>query len=192
MRMSHANLHLDTNATLTDTCVRQKVQAAITARQGKTHLNFKNSQPSLEILLNYWYIYDNVCTLLIKASILKPFSSRKTIRYISRGELNDQHSCWQSPPTTCLLTSNYNVSRSAWLLTNEKKKFQVGLFLQKRAIFRWISYKQKYCQVRYGGKLGEMNGWLVEIDIPILFLFFFQEIDGIFKLTSCITPGSHS
>ena len=53
MRTSHANLHLDTNATLTDTCVRQKVQAAITASQGKTHLNFKNSQPGLEILLNY-------------------------------------------------------------------------------------------------------------------------------------------
>ena len=190
MRMSHANLHLDTNATLTDTCVRQKVQAAITARQGKTHLNFKSSQPNLEIISNYWYIYDNVCTLLIKASILKPFSSRKTIRYISRGELNDQHSCWQSPPTTCLLTSNYNVSRSAWLLTNEEKKFRWVCFYKKGPVSGGFHTSKN--TVRYGGKLGEMNGWLVEIDIPILFLFFFQEIDGIFKLTSCITPGSHS
>ena len=48
--MSHANLHLDTNARLTDTCVWQKVQAAITARQGKT-CPFKHSERSLEIFI---------------------------------------------------------------------------------------------------------------------------------------------
>ena len=104
------------------------------------------------------------------ASISKPLPSRDTIRYISREELNDQHSCWQSPPTTCLLTSNYNVSRSAWLLTNEEKKIQVGLFLQKRASFRWISYKQKYCQV---WRKTRRNEWLTGRDwhsYPILVL----------------------
>ena len=111
MRTSHANLHLDTNATLTDTCVRQKVQAAITARQGKT-CPFKHSERSLEIFYQTNDIYYKVCTRHLVDKLLNQFL-RETPFDISRGDLNDQQSCRQSPPTTCLLTSNYNVSRFA-------------------------------------------------------------------------------
>ena len=73
MRMSHANLHLDTNAALTDTCVRQKVQAAITARQGKTHPNFRHSQLSLDIFYQTNDIYDKVCARHLVDKLLNQF-----------------------------------------------------------------------------------------------------------------------
>ena len=73
MRMSHANLHLNTNAALTDTRVRQKVQAAIRARQGKTHPNFRHSQLSLDIFYQTNDIYDKVCARHLVDKLLNQF-----------------------------------------------------------------------------------------------------------------------
>ena len=170
MRMSHANLHLDTNATLTDTCVRQKVQAAITARQGQTHLNFKSSQPSLEIISNYWYIYDNVCTLLICFHFKTTSFQRHHPIYLQR---RVERSAQLLTKSTNNLSADVKLQcqQICMILTNEEKKIQVGLFLQKRASFRWISYKQKYCQV---WRKTRRNEWRTGRDwhsYPILVLF---------------------
>ena len=186
MRMSHANLHLDTNARLTDTCVWQKVQAAITARQGKT-CPFKHSERSLEIFYQTNDIYYKVCTRHLVDKLLNQFL-RETPFDISRGDLNDQQSCRQSPPTTCLLTSNYNVSRSAWLLTSNKKTFQVGFFFTKKGQFQ-VDFTKILLEIEET----RHHEWLTGQDwhsFPIL--VHPQEMDGTFKLTSYITPGSHS
>ena len=144
MRMSHANLHLDTNATLTDTCVRQKVQAAITARQGQTHLNFKSSQPSLEIISNYWYIYDNVCTLLICFHFKTTSFQRHHPIYLQRRVERSAQLLTKSTNNLsadvklqcqqiCMITDKWRKKNSGGFVFTKKGQFQVD-FIQAKIL----------------------------------------------------------